>query len=489
MRFDEYVEHDALGLAELVRKREVQPSELFDAARARLAAVNPRINAVVQERSWVDRPIPGGPFAGVPFLLKDLLVTEAGFPTSHGSRFFKDAVVDHDSELVARQRRAGLVFLGKSAASELGILPVTETALYGATRNPWDLSLTCGGSSGGAAASVAAGIVPLAHASDGGGSIRIPASCCGLFGLKPTRGRNPFGPDHGEGWHGISVEHCVSRSVRDSAALLDATHGPDAGAPYFAPPPARPFLDEVGTPPGKLRIAFTTRSLLGKSVHLDCAEAVRRAAKLCADLGHVVEEAAPPISRAEVTHAYLVLCSAETAAAVDTGARLMGRKLDPSQFEPGSWFLAQVGRAHSAPELAHAVHVIHSVGRAVARWHDGFDLLLTPTLAAPPVRIGALAPKPIELAGLAALRRVPSRRILRRALEHLSDRAFEFAAFTPLANVTGQPAASVPLHWNAEGLPIGVQFVARYGEEALLLRLASQLEQAQPWFNKRPRSF
>ena len=483
MRFDEYVKHDALGLAALVARGEVRAAELVEIARARIAEVNPKINAVVRQTNGA--PSDGGPFNGVPFLLKDLLATEAGIPTSHGCNFFRDFVTDHDSELVARQRRAGLTSIGKTAASELGILPVTETAAWGITRNPWDLQRTPGGSSGGSAAAVAAGIVPMAHASDGGGSIRIPASCCGLFGLKPSRGRNPFGPDYGEGWHGIAVEHCVSRSVRDSAALLDATNGPDLGAPYAAPPPERPFLEEVGRDPGKLRIAFTVQSLLGHQVHPSCAEAVRRAARLCESLGHHVEESVLAFDRAAAIHAYLVLCSAETAAAIDAGAQVIGRKLHPSQFEPGTWFLAQVGRAHTAAELSYAVHVMHLTGRAIAGWFRSFDLFLSPTLAAPPVRIGELAPKRHELAGLAVLRKLPSRRILRRALEQLSERAFEWAAFTPLANLSGQPAMSVPLH-EANGLPIGVHFMARQNDDALLFRLASQLEKAQPWFSGLP---
>ena len=490
MRYDEYVRHDALGLASLVQKREVSAAELVDAAAARIAAVNARVNAVVHQavdraREAASRPL-SGPFAGVPFLLKDLLAAEAGVPTSHGSRFFHGTVLDHDSELVARQKRAGLLLLGKTAASELGILPVTETHAWGITRNPWALERTPGGSSGGASAAVAAGMVPMAHASDGGGSIRIPASCCGLFGLKPSRGRNPFGPDYGEGWHGIAQEHCVSRSVRDSAALLDATAGGDLGAPYFAPPPERPFSQEVGRDPGKLRVSFSLSSLLGREVHPDCAEAVRAAARLCEKLGHSVEEAAPLLDRWEIIHAYLVLGTAETAAAIDGGARWLGREPDASMFEPGTWFFAQVGRAHTAAELASAVHVIHAAGRTMARWFEGRDLWLTPTLAAPPLKVGTLQPSKLELAGLAALRAAPTRFALRKALDVLAERAFDWAAFTPLANLTGQPAMSVPLHWNAAGLPIGAHFMARANDEAVLLRVAAQLEQAQPWFNRLP---
>jgi amidase len=491
LTFAEYSKHDALGLAELVRKREVSPLELLDAAIERAEAVNGRINAVVQKsyeraRKVAQNGIGAAPFAGVPFLLKDLFAFEEGVVTTHGCRFFKDALVDHDAELVARHKKAGLVIFGKTAASELGILPYTETAIFGETRNPWALDRTPGGSSGGAASAVAAGIVPLAHGSDGGGSIRIPASCCGLFGLKPSRGRNPFGPDFGEGWHGIAQEHCVSWSVRDSAALLDATAGPDTGAPYFAPPPERPWLEEVKREPGKLRIAFTTRSMLGREVHPECAEAVKRAAKLCQSLGHSVEEAAPKVDAEATSYAFLVLGSAEMAAAIEEGGRWLGRKPTPADFEPGTWFFAQAGRAHDAAELAAAVHHGHALGREMARWFQGYDVLLTPTLSQPPVRIGELAPRWHELIALAALRRVPSRAALRFALRQLAERAFEYAAFTPVFNLTGSPAMSVPLHSTREGLPIGVHFVANANQEALLFRLAAQLEKAQPWFDRRP---
>ena len=484
MRFDEYVRHDALGLAALVAKKEVTARELAEAALARISEVNPRINAVVESAPRPPAEPAGGPFRGVPFLLKDLLVSESGFATTQGSLFFRDYRLDHDSELVARQRRAGLVFLGKTASSELGILPVVETRAYGITRNPWALERTPGGSSGGAAAAVAAGVVPMAHASDGGGSIRIPASCCGLFGLKPSRGRNPLGPDFGEGWHGIAQEHCVSRSVRDSAALLDATAGPDVGAPYFAPAPERPFLEEAARAPGKLRIALCKKSLLGRAVHPDCVAAVEDAARLCASLGHHVEEAAPAIDRIALMRGYLVLVASDVAAALDGGAAALGRKLSPDLFEPGTWFLAQVGRAFTAGELAMAEHEMHLAGRAIARWFGPWDALLTPTMAHPPPRVGELQPRWFELAALAALRALPSRRALRTAIAQLAERAFELAAFTPLANLAGLPAMSVPLSSGA--LPIGVQFTARANEEATLFRLAGQLEQARPWFAKRP---
>jgi amidase len=480
-----------LGLAGLVRDREVTPSELVEAAIARVQAVNPKVNAIVHQPYGLARraaaaPLPKGPFSGVPFVVKDLLAMIDGTCTSNGCRFFAGLVAPGDSELVKRFRAAGLVIFARSNTSELGILPVTEPALHGPTRNPWDLQRTSGGSSGGSAAAVAAGIVPMAHGSDGGGSIRIPASCCGVFGLKPTRARNPLGPFVGEGWHGLAVEHALTRSVRDSAALLDATHGADPGAPYVAPPPERPFLEEVGRDPGTLRIALGTRSLLGKQVHADCAAAARDAAELCARLGHSIEEASPPIDRGAVTHAWLTIVAAETAAEIDSAAQVLGKEPRPADFEPGTWMLAQAGRKYRADEFAGAVRFIRQVGRDLARWFERYDLFLTPTLGSPPLAIGAVQPKPAEIAALAALRALPSGAAIRKILDRLADQGFEFAAFTPPANFTGQPAMSVPLFWNAQGLPIGVHFTARYGDEATLFRLAAQLERERPWDQRRP---
>lgn len=490
--FADYEKFDGLGLAALVRKREVSPAELVDAAIERIEARDGGLRAIVHRsfdraRGEARGTLPGGPLRGVPFLLKDLLALDAGTPTTNGSRFCAGLVPDHDSELVARFKRAGLIVVGKTSTPEMGILPVTEAASYGeATRNPWDPTRTPGGSSGGSAAAVAAGYVPWAHASDGGGSIRIPASCCGLFGLKPTRARNPMGPDVGDGWHGIAVEHALTRSVRDSAALLDATQGLDPGAPYAAPPPERPYLEECGRDPGRLRIAFTTASLLGRSVHGDCAEAVRVAAELCRKLGHEVVEGSPPIDRRALTRAYLILVACEIAAGIEFLGRILGKKPSAESFEPGTWMLAQVGTKFRGDELVAAVHLIHAAGRQLARWFESHDLLLTPTLAAPPLRIGELALKLHEEAALRLLRAFPSEAILRKVLDNLAEQGFEFAAFTAIANLAGVPAINVPLHWNDGGLPIGSHFMARYGDEATLFRLAAQLERAQPWFDRRP---
>jgi amidase len=487
----EYDRLDATDLAELVRKKQVSAAELIAAAIERIEAANPRVNAVVNKlydraRQHALGPLPNGPFTGVPFLIKDLLAVEGGVCTTNASRFFLGSVPPYDSELVRRFKAAGLLIVGKTNTPEMGLLPVTEPRLFGPTRNPWNTAHSPGGSSGGSAAAVAAGMVPMAHGNDGGGSIRIPASCCGLFGLKPTRGRNPLGPYVGEGWHGIVVEHAVTRTVRDSAALLDATQGPDPGAPYVAPAPERPFRDEVGRDPGKLRIAFTTGSLLGRRVHPDCAAAVKHAAGLCEKLGHTVEEAAPPLDRRTITKAYLTLVAAELASDIELGGRALKKKPRHDEFEQGTWMLAQIGKKFRADELSMAVHAVRSFGREQAGWFARYDALLTATLSAPPLRIGALDQKPIEKAVMSILRLVPSGLVMRRLLDQIADQAFEFAAFTATSNLTGAPAMSVPLFWNGQGLPIGVHFAGRYGEEGKLFRLAGQLEAAQPWAQRRP---
>ena len=487
----EYDHLDGTGLAVLVRRGEVAPAELLDAAIERIEALNPRLNAVVahcydRARQQARNQLPDGPFRGVPFLLKDMLAVDGGTCTTNGCSFFQGHTQTRDSEIVRRLKAAGLIIVGKTNTSELGILPVTEPRLFGPTRNPWDTRFTPGGSSGGSATAVAARMVPMAHGGDGGGSIRIPASCCGVFGLKPTRGRNPMGPYVGEGWHGIVVEHALTRSVRDSAALLDATQGADVGAPYVAPPPERPYSDEVGRDPGRLRIAFTTRLLLGSAVHPDCVAAVKHAAVLCEKLGHQIEEAAPSFDRRALCKSYLTLVAAETAAMIQLAGESMGKKPRAREFEPGTWMLAQIGHKFAADELAVAVHRVHAAGRELGDWFQERDALLTPTLSAPPLPLGALDQKPVEKLALAVLRALPSETLMRKLLDQLAIVGFEYAAFTPIANLTGQPAMSVPLYWNGQGLPIGCQFLGRFGEEATLLRLASQLEAAQPWDARRP---
>ncbi|MET0402669.1 MAG: amidase [Cystobacter sp.] len=491
MAIQGYDAFDATDLALLVRTKQLHPSELVQEVISRLESINPRLNAVVhtmyeQALAAAAGPLPEAPFAGVPFVVKDLDGYVAGEPFTAGCRALVGFVPDHDSELIARMRRAGLLFVAKTATPELGILGVTESALRGPTRSPWSPEHTPGGSSGGSAVCVAARVVPMAHGGDGGGSIRIPASACGLFGLKPTRARNPVGPDSGEGWNGFVQQHVLTRSVRDSAAMLDATHGTEPGAPYVAPPVARPFLEEVGAPPGRLRIAFSTGSLLGRGVHPDCVAAVQDAAKLCAELGHELVEDAPVFPRDELVRAYFVVVSASVAYFLKLIARTRGRPLLPGDVEPSTWALGQLGDILTAAEFQAARESIHAAGRSLAAFHAKYDLFLDATLAHPPTRVGELALKPLELAGLTALRKLPLRPLFMKLVNELAANALERTPNTQLFNMTGQPAMSVPLFWNAAGLPIGVQFAARFGDEATLLRLASQLEQARPWKDRLP---
>ncbi len=464
---------DATAQAALVRKREVTPLELVDAAIERIEAVNPKLNAVVTPmfelaRERARRELPDGPFRGVPFLLKDLLATYEGVRYTMGCTAMRNNVAGVTAELVRRHLAAGLVVVGRTNTPEIGILPTTEPDLFGATKNPWDPTRTTGGSSGGSAAAVAAGLVPFAHANDGGGSIRIPAACCGLFGLKPTRGRNPMGPEIGDTRSGIAVEHAVTRSVRDSAALLDATSGPDVGDPYWASPPARPFLDEVGADPGSLRIAFSAATANGAPVSPDCVRAVEETAKLCAELGHHVQEDTPSSGDPMAfTQAFLVLWSSGVAQNVQGIADALGKAPAEDDFEPLTWALGQMGRSYGAHEYLAAVKHLQSASRVVARWFLAYDALITPCTNEPPVPLGTFAsPKASPLNGI--------------------FRAGAFAGFTGLYNVTGQPAASLPLAWTEGGLPVGVQIVTRYGDEATLFRLSAQLEAARPWALRRP---
>ncbi len=491
MRFDEYVRHDAMALADLVRRKEVTPRELVDVALSRIDQVNGRINAVIHRldddaRKMAEGALPEGPFRGLPFLVKDLDGTLANAPLNLGTRALRDYRAPSDTELIARYRRAGVVFLGKTNTPELGLLAITEPELHGVTRNPWNLDHVPGGTSGGSASAVAAGIVPVAHGGDGGGSIRIPASACGLFGLKATRGRMPLGPDVGESWHGLVVPGVLTRSVRDCAAFLDASHGPDVGAPYVAPPPPGRYLNEVGRDPGKLRVGFTTRSILGETTHPDCVRATEEAVALMRTLGHDVSEVTLPVDKKALQVTYLSLVAAGTAQGIADTERLTGRKPRPEDFEATTWFLGQVGHALSGAELEAARATLGRTMRTMGRFFEDLDILITPTLAHPPVRIGELQPKSWERAGLAVLRRVSGRRVLKSALYGMATNALEKTPNTMLFNMTGQPAMSVPLSWNDQKLPIGVQFVGRFGEEHTLLRLASQLEQARPWFNRRP---
>ncbi|MGI8839573.1 MAG: amidase [Caulobacteraceae bacterium] len=470
MNQSDYLSHDAVGLADLVARREVSAAEALEAALTRTEAVDSKLNAVTrlmadEARAAVKDGAPTGPLGGVPFLIKDLGVQVKGTATTAGSRLLADNVAAADSALVAAYRRAGLVIFGKTNTPEFGLEPVTEPALFGPARNPWDLQRTPGGSSGGAAAAVAGGMVPGAHASDGGGSIRVPAACCGLFGLKPSRGRVSFAPAD-EGWAGFSIHHAVTRSVRDSAALLDAACVPAPGDPYWLDPPARPFAEEVGCDPGALRIAFTTQALASDEIDPECAEAVRAAARLCESLGHQVEEASLPGDRQAVKDAAGAVVAANVAAALESEAARRGRPIAEGEVEDVTWALYRSGLGVSGARYIQAVQTAHAFGRTVAAFFQRHDVLLLSTLGRPPPPIGWLRGDPPDLAGY-------------------GKRLFAFMPNTQAFNLTGQPAMTVPLAWSAGDLPIGVQFVGRPADEATLFRLAGQLERVAPWAGRR----
>jgi len=489
----EYDQLDGLGLAELVRTRAVSAAEVTDAAIARIAARNPALNAVVRRmddaaRAQVRQLPDDAPFLGVPILIKDLMATIAGVPTSHGTRALQTVIPDHDSELVARYRRAGAVFVGRSNTPEFGLTPFTESEALGPARNPWDTTRTPGGSSGGSGSAVAARIVPIGHGGDGGGSLRIPASCNGVFGIKPTRGRLPTGPDLGEVWRSFVQEHVITRSVRDSAAMLDCTTGDDVGTPIACPPQTRPFLHEVTTDPGRLRIAMTSTPFFGHHVHADCVAALNDAADLLRSLGHEVEEAEPVIDRQAVRHAFLTVVASECRGDIEWMGQQLGRAPQRHDVEVATWALGLLGRHFRASDYGLAMRTLQLAGRAVGRFFTMYDLLITPTLADPPFVIGALQPKPTERRMLSILGALGLGRVIGSGslLNQLADQAFGFMPYTPLFNATGQPAMSVPLFWNRDGLPIGTQMVARFGDDATLFRVAGQLEQARPWAGRVP---
>jgi amidase len=486
--FSEYFQYDGLGLAELVRAKEITPAELLDEAIARIEAYNPTINAVTykmyeQARMSLNHDLPEGAFKGVPFLLKDLRSMYAGTPTSSGNQLLRKIPADYDSELVKRYKAAGVIILGKTNTPEFGITPYTEPKTWGATRNPWNVSRTSGGSSGGSAAAVAAGMVPLAGAGDGGGSTRIPASCCGIFGLKPSRGRIPTGPNAGELWRGFATEAVLSRSVRDSAAMLDAISGSDVGAAYLSPPQVRPYLDEVTTAPGKLRIAFTAHPFLGYQVHDDCIQGLQVTIKLLQELGHEVIEDTPQFDGEAFALNFMRIVVAETRADFEWAKKIAKRQLSYEDFELGTYCLGLLGEALSAADYARAARQLQIDARKIGQFFEQYDVLLTPTLSQPPVPIGSLQPSSGKQVLMNLVARTNASWLLKvmKTIEPLAKQVFNFTPYTAPFNVTGQPAMSVPLYWNEADLPIGMQFVGKFGMEATLFQLAGQLEYAQPW--------
>ncbi len=490
MPIDEYDDLDATALAALVRNGDTSPTELLDAAIHRVERRNPRLNAVVYEmfdraRSRVDE-LQDGPLRGVPFMVKDLKLQIAGTPTSDSCKLTVDRMATTSSELALRYERAGLQIIAKTNTPEFGIMGITEPELRGPCRNPWNTDHTPGGSSGGSASAVAARMVPAAHAGDGGGSIRIPASACGLVGLKPTRGRVTMAPFRGEAWGGFVQEHVVCRSVRDSALFLDICDAPTPGEPYAAPHKERPWVEEVGADPGKLKVAFTTQTLYGGDTDPDCIAAVELAAKQMADLGHEVVEARPDFPRDDLVRAYFLTVAAGVGRFVENSAAAAGRKPSHKDFEPSTWLLALIGWKTSAVELMAAQEVMQHANRPIAHFFEDYPILLTPTLARPPARVGQLAIQRGERLQLSVLRRLPLKALLDIALDKMGSSKLSWTPNTGLFNQTGQPGVSLPLHWSPQGLPIGVQFVGRFGAEATLFRVAAQLEEAHPWADKVP---
>jgi amidase len=493
MNFSEYVKQDAVSLADRVWRREVTADELLALALRQNETAQPKTNAIcrmmeTKAHAQLQKP-PTGAFAGVPFLIKDIAQDYAGLPTGAGSRAMQKNVAAEHSHVVRAYLEAGLVIFGKTNLPELGLKGVSDSQANGRVCNPWNVEHTPGGSSGGAAAAVASGIVPMAAANDGGGSIRIPAACCGLFGLKPSRGLISAGPGCGEYWFGASSEGVISRSVRDTAAALDVIAGGESGDPFLTARPAEAYAKSMSREPARLRVGFSAVSPIGTAVHPEAKAAVERAAALLRGLGHEVEEASPEIDGAALAKAFLHIYFGQVAATV-AQARAAGARSE--DFELLSRVLATLGGAVSAGALTTHLLKWNEFARALGRFHQRYDMLLTPTLAHPPVRHGQGDPGAAEQTLLGLLDRTGLLGWLTRqgwfdsTIDKIALDSMQYVPFTQLANLTGVPAMSVPLHWTADGLPLGVQFVARMGDEARLLQLAHQLETAQPWFDRLP---
>ncbi len=475
MAISEYGDLDGIALAELVRKGEVSALELVNEAISRIEELNPKLNAVVYEmydhaRELAAKP-PPGTFGGVPFLLKDMTSHYAGTPTTHGCKFLADiGPSDYDTEIVKRFKKSGVITVAKTSTPELALSATTEPTFRGACRNPWGLDHTTGGSSGGSAASVAARIVPIGHGGDGGGSLRMPGSCCGIVGMKPSRMRTPHGPDISSIWESCCGEFVMTRSVRDSAYMLDEVAGQDVGAYYSAPPQERPFREEVESDPKPLKIAYSVGGPDNYDTHPDCVAAVENAAKLLSDLGHNVEDACPKLSddlTEALGEAFLGALAIETARDVDELAELVGREPAANDFEPANWSYVEYGRSFSGRDAVRFRRVLHTVARTIGPFFADYDIYLSPTLGKPPVPIGEIDPQMSDW-------------------NEYFGVMFDFMPFTSLFNITGSAGVSLPLWWNADDLPIGCQIVTRMGRDGLLLQLAAQLERAQPWADRRP---
>jgi amidase len=475
MAIPEYEDFDGIGLAELVKKGEVTPLELVEEAISRIEKLNPQLNAVVYKmydhaRKLAQAPLTEGSFSGVPFLLKDMTAHYAGTPTTHGCKFLENVKPSgFDTEIVRRFKSAGLITVGKTNTPELAISVTTEPTFRGPSRNPWSLKHTTGGSSGGSAAAVAARIVPIGHGGDGAGSLRIPGSCCGIVGFKPSRMMTPHGPEVSSIWESCCGEFVLSRSVRDSAYMLDEVAGQDSGAYYCSPKWERPFREEIESDPESLKIGYSTIAWGGKVAHPDCIAAVENASKLCEELGHVVEEASFQIpDELGLEEAYAGMMAIETARDVEEFSELMSRKATVDEFEPANWKFIRYGKSLSGTDALRFKRILHKAARVIAPLFEDYDVYLTPTLRKPPVPIGEIDP------------RIPD-------WNKYAGIMGDFMGYTELFNIAGSAAVSLPLWWNAENLPIGCQFVTRMGADGLLLQLAAQLERVQPWIDRRPK--
>ena len=496
MKFEEYRKHDATSLAALIKNKEVKPEELLELAINRAEEVNPKINAVINKlydlgKAQLNNVDANAPFAGVPYLIKDLGPQLKGTRYTCGSRILKDFISTENSEVTNRMLKAGLVIFGKTNTPEFGLNPWTEPELFGPARNPWNTNHTTGGSSGGSAAAVAAGIVPMASANDGGGSIRIPASCNGLFAIKPSRGRVTLGPYFGEGWGGAVCEGVVSRTVRDSALYYDLVQGHAEGDPYYIAPPERTYMQEIGMPVGKLKIGYTTQMPAGLNVPVDeeNINAVKAAVQLLKGLGHEVVEVELPYKKELLTELLYAMVYGETSATLDYIGEQRGRKPHRSEVEPNTWLLYKLGKSFNANSFALAKLKWNEVNRKLADFHKTYDLLLTPTLGMRPFKIGAMNNPPFEEAALRTLNALGISSVIRYTgmIEKIAEQTFSWIPYPPLANISGQPSMTVPLYWSKnENLPVGVMFTGRWQDEATLFRLGAQIEKAQPWFDKVP---
>ena len=487
-----YANYDALGLAQLIKNKEISATELLDTAIAQAEQENPAINAIITKlydfgHQQIKQGLPEGPFSGVPFLLKDLMCSLEGTPLSNGSAALKGNISPSDSEMVKRYKSSGLVIFGKTNTPEFGLMGVTEPKAFGPTRNPWNLNHTPGGSSGGSAAAIAAGIVPMASGGDGGGSLRIPAACCGLFGFKPSRGRTPSGPYFSELWDGAAAEHVLTRSVRDSAAMLDVVAGPDGSSPY----PVRKESNHLAcldTPVRPLKIAYTVQSFFDRPVTEDAIKCVQHTVRLLESLGHTVEAVHPYINANDLTDSYLTMYYGHVAADLEFSAKLLNSNFSNLDVEDTTKLMGYIGKKISAEQFVTAKRRWNEFSQSMHALHQEYDLLLTPTLGSEPVPIGEFDLGLFDKIGTKVVNALGLQKMLLKSgmTKKLALEQLEKMPFTQLANLTGQPAMSVPLYWTASGLPLGSQFIAPLGDEKTLFQLAQQLEYAQPWFDRTP---